>query len=285
MAPPSAIVAPMALARFGLAVFPVVRGRKVPAIKNWQSVATTDPAAVATIFARLPGCNIGAATGSPSGAFVLDIDCKATDGEQTLADLVRRHGPLPDTWAVATPSGGRHLWFSQPGGRRIGNRVGFAPGLDLRGDGGFAVVPPSAIGGAEYRWLRKPCAAGPAEAPEWLLDLAAPLEASIPKRPSTALIFSPRRRMDRSAASALASEIQRVATAAPGGRNLTLFQASANLGELVGAGLLSGRVAIDALEAAAEACGLVRDDGWRAARATIKSGVLRGAAKPRRVAR
>ena len=131
----------LALASLGLAVFPVRPGRKEPALRDWQALATTDPEEVSRLFRGGQDFNIGIATGGRSGGFVLDIDRKAIDGLTTLAELEDQHGALPDTWAVETPSGGSHLWFANPADKRVGNRAGFAPALDIRGEGGFVVAP------------------------------------------------------------------------------------------------------------------------------------------------
>jgi len=50
----------------------------------------------------------------------------------------------------------------------IRNRAGFLPGLDVRGDGGYAVVAPSLVGGKAYHWQNSLL---PAEMPDWLLTL------------------------------------------------------------------------------------------------------------------
>jgi len=84
---------------------------------------------------------------------------------------------------------------------------------------------------------------------------------------------------------AVEGECQAVAQTGSGGRNHRLFQAAARLGELVGAGALSQDVAEDALEIAAADCGLVREDGISAVRASIRSGIGRGVQQPREVAR
>ena len=68
-----------------------------------------------------------------------------------------------------------------------------------------------------------------------------------------------------------------------GQRNHTLFKAAANLGELVGAGLLRDELAEAALTCAAEACGLTHDDGRQAVASTIASGIKRGRENPREV--
>jgi len=274
---------PAALASLGLAVFPVRPGRKEPALRDWQARATTDPGELSSLFGVGRAFNIGIVTGSRSGVFVLDVDCKAIDGRTTLARLEDRHGTLPRTWAVETPSGGAHLWFSDPPDRRVANRAGFAPGLDIRGDGGFVVAPPSVVGGASYRWSRHPARHALAEAPQWLLELAAPQRPPAPKGPSAGLRVAGNGRLVRYVTTAVIREVQKVESAPEGRRNQMLFQAAANLGELVGAGVLRADLVEVSLAVAAEACGLTHDDGRRAVATTIASGMRRGIAKPREV--
>lgn len=87
------------------------------------------------------GANVGIATGS--GLVVIDIDYHANaDGGETLHELERQHGPLPRTASVKTGSGGEHLCFtSRAPIRNSAGRLG--PGLDVRGEGGYVVAPPS----------------------------------------------------------------------------------------------------------------------------------------------
>lgn len=273
----------LALAKLGLAVFPVRPGRKEPALRDWQALATTDPAEVSRLFRGGQMFNIGIATGGRSGGFVLDIDRKAIDGLTTLAELEDRHGGLPDTWAVETPSGGSHLWFAIPADRRVGNRAGFAPALDIRGEGGFVVAPPSMVAGAAYRWSRHPARHALAEAPQWLLELAAPQRPPTPKTPSTGLPVAGSGRLARYVTTAVVREVLKVESAPEGRRNQMLFQAAANLGELVGAGVLRAELVEVSLSVAAEACGLTHDDGRQAVTSTIASGMRRGMTNPREV--
>lgn len=79
--------------------------------------------------------DIGLVTGG--GFFVLDADNK-NGGLNNLAKL-----GLPPTYTVSTINGGKHLYFLLPPGRTMPNRQGFLPGLDIRGDGGYVVCPPS----------------------------------------------------------------------------------------------------------------------------------------------
>lgn len=88
-------------------------------------------------------CNIGIATGATSGIVVLDIDSRH-DGYETLAKLEERHGTLPATWRFLTGGGGEHILFRHPGDKRIANSAGtLGHGIDVRGDGGYIVAPPS----------------------------------------------------------------------------------------------------------------------------------------------
>lgn len=124
-------------------------------------------------FARHPDANVGIVTGAVSGLVVLDID-PAHGGDDSLAELERRHGPLPNTVEVLTGGGGRHVYFRHPGGT-MHNKVGLAPGIDLRGDGGVIVAPPSVHpSGRRYAWevSHHPDETPLAPMPAWLSRLA-----------------------------------------------------------------------------------------------------------------
>lgn len=96
-------------------------------------------------FTRWPDSNIGCATGRVSGIVVLDID-----GEIGLRSVDGRY--LPPTVAVLTGGGGVHYFYEHPG-ELIRNFTGKLPGVDLRGDGGYVVLPPSVHkSGERYRW-------------------------------------------------------------------------------------------------------------------------------------
>src|SRR5262249_7272953 len=64
------------------------------------------------------------------------------------------------TWVSRTgrPEGGWQQFFRHPGnGTTIGNRAGLRPGLDVRGDGGYVILPPSLhASGRHYEWLTAP---------------------------------------------------------------------------------------------------------------------------------
>ncbi len=147
---------------------------KHPRLSRWQHRATTDEATIKEWWAKAPLCGVGIATGPGSGIWVLDVDARH-DGLESLADLQQTHGDLPPTPTVITGGGGLHLYFALPEGVEIKNRVGIAPGIDVRGTGGYVVGPGSMhASGRTYEWeLSSDDLEGPAVAPKWLLDLVA----------------------------------------------------------------------------------------------------------------
>jgi hypothetical protein len=129
---------------------------------------------VARWFRRWPDANVAVVTGAVSGLVVLDVDVRH-GGADSLAQLEARYGPLPRTVEAITGGGGRHLYFAHPGGV-LHNKVGIRPGLDLRGDGGYVVAPPSLHpSGTRYQWKPgcSPADLSPAPMPGWLLREAA----------------------------------------------------------------------------------------------------------------
>ena len=134
------------LAGRGFRLFPCRPGSKLPQIKAWQHKATCDVAQLSQWFQRFPGCNWAVACGEGSGLWVLDID-----SDPAGAAMMRRfqeHGYIgPETLCVRT---GRefayHLYFLHPKGARIANKAGIKgwhEDLDVRGAGGYVMVPPS----------------------------------------------------------------------------------------------------------------------------------------------
>ena len=116
--------------------------------------------------------NIGVATGAGSGIWILDID--GDEGEATLRALEAQYGALPPTVEAITGRG-RHLYWRWPTGRVIRNKQvnHHMPGLDVRGNGGYVLAPPSIHpSGRLYSWSVDSSDSFE-DAPEWLLDLIA----------------------------------------------------------------------------------------------------------------
>ncbi|MDD2773000.1 MAG: phage/plasmid primase, P4 family [Elusimicrobiales bacterium] len=144
---------------------------KSPLTPHGFKDASCDPETVRRLFAPHPHALIGVNTGKVSGFFVLDVDVKKNaGGEISLAELEREHGALPVTVEARSCSGGRHFYFSYPA-EGIGCKIGVRPGLDIRGDGGYIIAPPSVAEGKNYEWVRPPESVPFADAPTWLIRL------------------------------------------------------------------------------------------------------------------
>lgn len=120
---------------------------KHPRTKNGLTDATTDESAIRAWWSATPDANIGIATGR--GLVVIDIDpARADEG------LSQFESALPTTPLVHTGSNGRHHYLRGPDGVELKNSVSMlAPGVDVRGDGGYVVAPPSLhASGRRYSW-------------------------------------------------------------------------------------------------------------------------------------
>ena len=163
-----------AYANRGWRVLPIKPGEKRPPMGAWQNAATTDPVTIKDWWTHLyKGHGVGVATGRASGIFVLDVDVSDDKaGDETLAELEDTYGALPDTPTVETPSGGVHYYFRLPEGVEIRNDAGkrLGPGLDIRGEGGQVVAPPTARSVDAYEWVGETWLLEPADAPRWLID-------------------------------------------------------------------------------------------------------------------
>jgi hypothetical protein len=260
----------------GFAVFPCLEGRKEPACgRGGFHNATTNPATIRRWWSGIHTYNIAIATGLVSGVWVLDVD--GSNGAFALAKLEAKHGSLPLTMTSVGESGA-HLWFKMEAPLQCSvARVGL--GLDVRADGGYAVVPPSVHPeGPTYRWTDD---RAPAMAPEWLVKLAK-------QRPGAPRIVIPeatcRRREGSPGAygqAALEFEIAALVQTAPGGRNHALNRASFSLHQLVAGGELDAAEVRRRLVDACHANGLMQDDGPRQVHMTIWSGARAGLQHPR----
>jgi hypothetical protein len=157
----------------GWPVIPIIPGGKRPPMHSWQHVATTELEIIHQWFAnQYTGHGVGVATGN--GLFILDVDISnGKTGDETLHELEQAYGPLPDTATVLTGSGGVHYYFTHPDHMEIRNDAGrrLGPGIDIRGEGGQCVAPPTVhANGTPYTWVGgEPAPVAPA--PGWLLHM------------------------------------------------------------------------------------------------------------------
>ncbi|MFE0792107.1 bifunctional DNA primase/polymerase [Streptomyces mutabilis] len=218
--------------------------------------ASTDPARIRELFAAAPwATGYGIACGLPPHYLIgVDLDTKSeTDSSAALRELALRHlFTIPPTVVVLTPSGGRHLWLSGPPDVVVPNSAGrLAPGIDIRGAGGYLVGPGSRTRHGAYAAAPGTAHLAPAACPPALLRLLLP-----PPRPHR---LAPAHATTDAHGRGL---VQFVLAAHEGQRNTRLFWAACRAYEDgIGAAL------VDALVEAALDTGLTE----REARATIAS--------------
>jgi predicted P-loop ATPase len=162
----------------GWDVFPAPPGKK----KSYKSAEysggakwgkTRDPKQIRRDFTHWKDANVGIPTGKDNGIWGIEADTLKghnVDGIAELRKLEAKHGPLPVTLMAESPSGSRHRLFNWPKGVEIRNSTSaIAPGVDVRGEGGMVIAPPSMRADGVYRWLND---APIADAPQWLIDAA-----------------------------------------------------------------------------------------------------------------
>jgi hypothetical protein len=216
--------------------------------------ATTDPARLAAMLAKVPGGLLAIRTGTISGLAVVDIDPR--NGGRIDPGL------MTPTATVATGGGGWHLYYRHPGHRLLPALPGRA-GVDVKADGGYVVAPPSIhpSTGQPYRWaggrpvnemppaLRAALTPPPVPAPPRL-------KADLPARRAGG-ISSPR--------ALLNAHLRAVQNAPEGKRRHTLYGAARGVARMVIAGAISREDA----EAALTAAGLAAQQTPREIRAAI----------------
>jgi hypothetical protein len=154
--------------RFGVKVpvFPC-RMDKTPYTKHGHLDATKDERRINAYWNRYPSANPAMPTGQRSGVFVVDVDADKW-GFGSLEALEEEHGELPATLTVKTGGGGLHYYFRLPRNTEIRNSAGkLGRGLDVRGEGGYVLLPTSTTEGAYEILERAPIA----DAPAWLVEL------------------------------------------------------------------------------------------------------------------
>ncbi|MBT2390153.1 bifunctional DNA primase/polymerase [Streptomyces sp. ISL-1] len=218
--------------------------------------ATTDPAGIRSLFAAAPwATGYGIACGRPPHHLIgIDLDTKSsTDSVAALRHLALRHlFTIPETVTVLTPSGGRHLWLTGPPDVVVPNSASrLAPGIDVRGAGGYLVGPGSVSAHGAYRLAPGTAELSPAPCPRALLRLITP-----PARPHHPTQPAPSRPPQGQGL------VQFVLAAHEGQRNTRLFWAACRAYENG-----FGDDLADALTEAAVRAGLTE----REARATIAS--------------
>jgi len=242
--------------------------------------ASKDPATVAGWWERWPWANLGMATGTPSGIVVLDCDPRH-DGFHTLAKLIGAGAGLA-TLEVQTGGGGVHLWFRLPDGVQVTNSSKgladqFGPGVDVRGTGGYVLIPPSLhISGDRYRY-----ASGTLQPlPAWLVEVLNP-PTPTPRPPMTPILpAGGYTGLDRYWRSVIEQRLTTLASTTAN-RNDALNEAAFRMGQIIALGAPEAEIR-SILAQAGLAMGLQTGEvgGPDGQRGTVNSGIESGKQQP-----
>lgn len=264
-------------AKLGLPVFPCGANKR-PVVETGFKAATSDPTEIAALFNRSGAELIGMPTGRASGLVAIDIDIRPdADGSVWLEE--NRYA-LPETRTHKTRSGGLHLLFRVPEGHEIRNSASrIAPGVDVRGEGGYVILPPS----PGYAIADE---TEPAEMPRWLIRACQPPEpapqpAPTPRQPT-------RHGGTPYGLAAIDAECHAITRAPFGRQEPTLNEAGLKIGALIAGGELEEGPAVAELLAAARF--IASEPGrepWRPAEIEqkIRRAVADGKARPRQAPR
>lgn len=250
--------------------------------------ASTDADQITAWWMRWPNAMIGVAMGG-NGLFVLDFDPRvdADTGEEWTLDRLKGElqeqigAALPASLAVRTPSGGVHLYLKQPAdGGAIRNRGNLPHHVDVRGAGGYVIVPPSVTADdRHYRWLRGAADTPVAEAPPSLIGILQTGKGATPRGSSKPAAKAEGSAIERYALAALDRECTSIRTAASGARQNALNRGAFSVAQLVAAEAIGEARARSEVMAAALAN--PGNDDEQAILATVDSGWAAGLAAPR----
>ncbi len=166
----------------GWGTIPIKKMSKQPAIPSWKAYQDRRPThdEITAWDIQYPDCNVAVICGAVSGLVVLDIDSE--DGRLWL----KKNGcVMPPTPRAESSPGKAHFYFQHPGGV-VKNMIRKIPGIDIKGDGGYVVAPPSIHpSGATYRWIDgfSPAEVEVALCPPWLLELLEAPREEVTKAP------------------------------------------------------------------------------------------------------
>lgn len=159
MQQPNMLEEALKYASLGWSILPVKLGTKQPCV-DWKKFQDkpADEQQIREWWSKYPNAGIGVVTGRVSGIVVVDIEKEGS----TFG--------YPATVISKTGGGGFHFIFQHPGVDIHNSVKQVAPLTDIRGEGGFIVLPPSIHpSGASYEWSVSPFDADPAPLPEELL--------------------------------------------------------------------------------------------------------------------
>jgi hypothetical protein len=250
------VAAALALAADGLPVFPC-NAEKKPIVEHGFYNATRDPDVIRKMFARPGAALIGVPTGRASGWVVIDVDPRH-DGHVWFSE---NKDKIPPTRTHGTMQSGLHLVFRNPSDVEIGNSNGrIAPGVDVRGTGGYVVVPPSAGYSVKHD-------GAPADMPQWLIGAC--LKPKPPKPPRSPNSHSPA--LPPASTYKLRGILRVILSSHEGTRNARTFWAACRLAEMVADQIISRDTALRLATDAAAHVGLSQAEAMRTAQSAFRT--------------
>lgn len=274
----------------GWPVFPCRADNKRPHLEHGFKDASIDPDTIRAWWRRWPDAMVAAPTGPTIGAWVLDVDDPATF-ETAAAGMGLS---IPETRRCATGKG-YHAHFAWDGGSPVRNAQQSAkgwpfpslPGAEVRGDGGYVILPPSRHpSGRHYAWSGN---TEPSTPPAELLAIVRKVEKPAPQ-PAQRTETSSGRQMPSSdhpyAVAALRAECAAIRAAPAGAQESTLNAAALKIGSLVGGNALSFETAAGQLVAAGLSLSSVNaHDPWtpQTVAAKVDRALRGGMATPRAI--
>ncbi|WP_207634478.1 bifunctional DNA primase/polymerase [Candidatus Frankia alpina] len=267
---------------------PVARPGKRPLVRDWPTAASASPGQIKAWWERWPDANVGVVTGRRSGLGVLDLD-PGKGGTAPLSALESRVGCLPGTVTVVTGSGGAHLYYRHPGVPLLSAADVYGPGLDVRGDGGLVVAPPSRHPcGHRYAWVggaRGLCWEALAEyLADWpvgqlaqlnrpappLTSSSSPTESPTRLHPAAGRVV-PEAHREARADAIIRGLSERIASRPLGQRARTVYWAGARVAEHAAAGVLAVKQAMPMLVSAGVAAGLTASEATHSANCGLRA--------------
>ena len=230
--------AALAYARSAWAVLPVGTDKR-PLTAHGLHDATADEAVILQMWGRWPSALIGVATGRVSGVIALDIDVRPSgSGFDSLADLGL---VVPDAPTARTPSGGLHFFFQAPNHNVRNSASKIGPLVDVRGDGGYIIVPPGP--GRSWDPIKNLDTTALPPMPEWLV---APPRVKLPPPPQRRPAKPPGQ-LSAYGEAALDNAVRRIISAGAGVQEVTLNTEVYCIGALVSGGEIPEALGLDAM--------------------------------------
>lgn len=223
-----------------------------------------------------PDSLVGIRTGKASNIFVLDFDVhdNGKDGIATLTEMTQIDNLLLPTTTVLTSGGGIHLYYRYPHTQKVqnDNRGGVGPGVDVKGDGGFVIAPPSQKRDrVSYKWY-------PGCSPQRVTPVAASpaLLALLPQPKQADHYVYTTQSFEVDLSTMVSYDFQRALDqlefAPNGSRNSYLYTAACRGGEAIAAGAMHWDKVRVLLAQYGSAAGLTRSE----IRGTVRGGLARG---------